>query len=164
MDFPAIEEYYRKYGPMVFRRCKYMLQEEDRAYDAMQEVFENLLKQPKRFSGQYPSALLMRMATNICLNMLRKKRISEAALPDEKLQQIACSDDFEQKFLLENILDSIFSREKKSTRTIAVMKYIDRLTHEQIAREMNMSISGIRKRLKNLEKAGANFREVTQYA
>ena len=33
-----IEEYYTRYGPMVLRRCRQLLRDEDRALDAMQDV------------------------------------------------------------------------------------------------------------------------------
>ena len=32
-------ELYQKYGPMVLRRCRFMLHDEDLALDAMQDVF-----------------------------------------------------------------------------------------------------------------------------
>ena len=38
-----LEVYYIRYGPMVLRRCRRMLRDEQSAFDAMQEVFVKLL-------------------------------------------------------------------------------------------------------------------------
>jgi len=48
------------------------------------------------------------------------------------------------------MLDAIFGGERESTRTIAVMHYVDGMTLEEVAREAGMSVSGVRKRLRML--------------
>ena len=58
-----IEEYYRRYAPMVLRRCRYLLGDEDRALDAMQDVFVRLMTGVKSLKGTYPSGLLYRMVS-----------------------------------------------------------------------------------------------------
>jgi len=70
-----IEDCYNKYAPMVFRRCFAMLRDEDDALDAAQDVFVNLLRYRKRLHGQFPSSLLYTIATNICLNRLRRRKL-----------------------------------------------------------------------------------------
>ncbi len=67
-----IEEYYTRYGPMVMRRCRQLLRDEEKALDAMQEVFTKLMINKKRLRGIYPSSLLFRISTNVCLNMIRE--------------------------------------------------------------------------------------------
>jgi DNA-directed RNA polymerase specialized sigma24 family protein len=39
-----VEALYRKYAPMVLRRCRSILRDEDAAQDAMQDVFVQLLR------------------------------------------------------------------------------------------------------------------------
>ena len=58
-------------------------------------------------------------------------------------------------------LDQIFALEDEKTRTIAWLHYVDRLTLEETAAQAGMSVSGIRKRLRKLQKIGQDFREVT---
>ena len=48
------------------------------------------------------------------------------------------------------VLDWLFGRNPESSRTIAVLHYVDGLTLEEVARETNMSVSGVRKRLRKL--------------
>ena len=44
----------------------------------------------------------------------------------------------------------IFGRESASTLEIAVMHYVDRMTLDEVAREVGLSVSGVRKRLRAL--------------
>ncbi|MEE0876707.1 MAG: sigma factor-like helix-turn-helix DNA-binding protein, partial [Fibrobacteraceae bacterium] len=50
-----------------------------------------------------------------------------------------------------NILARLFSKEPESSRTIAVLHYVDGLTLEETAREVSLSVSGVRKRLRALK-------------
>ena len=45
-----VEAAYRRYGPMVLRRCRQMLRDEQQATDAMQDVFVQLLDIPRSSS------------------------------------------------------------------------------------------------------------------
>jgi len=45
------------------------------------------------------------------------------------------------------LLDVIFSETKEDTREMAVLHYVDGYTLEETAEKMNMSVSGVRKRL-----------------
>ena len=79
-----VEAYYRRYGPLVIRRCRHLLKNEDLALEAAQDVFVQLLRKEDLLTDKSPSGLLMRMATNVCLNILRsRKRHPET--PDDEL-------------------------------------------------------------------------------
>ncbi len=154
-----IEDYYRKYAPMVLRRCRYLLKNEERAMDAMQDTFVKLLQYRDRLKGNYPSSLLYRIATNTCLNIIKKESRKEEVGSDTLLNTIAGLDDFEKRVADNDMLERIFSREKSSTREIAVMHYIDKMTYDEISGETGLSVSGIRKRLDRLKKKGETFKE-----
>jgi RNA polymerase sigma-70 factor (ECF subfamily) len=150
-----VEELYRKYGPMVFRRCRRLLGDEDEAWDVAQEVFVRLLKNQERLTGQYPSSLLFRIATNLSLNRLRDQRRRPLLPGDEVLHRIAVREDLDAPVLL----DRLFGRHPESTRTRAVLHHVDGMTLEEVARECQMSVSGVRKRLRAL-RASFEPREV----
>jgi RNA polymerase sigma-70 factor (ECF subfamily) len=139
---------YDRYGPMVFRRCRQLLGDEEKAKDAMQEAFVKLLLHRDRLSGRYPSSLLFRIATNVCLNMIRAHKIRSEVSGEETLTRIADSDDLENRTIFEDLLARLFRKEKPSTRDIAVMLYVDGMTLKEAAREAGMSVSGVRKRLR----------------
>jgi RNA polymerase sigma-70 factor (ECF subfamily) len=157
-----VEEYYRKYGPMVMRRCRFLLRDEDRALDATQDVFVRLLESREKLKDSYPSSLLYRIATNVCLNMMRSDRRSRTVSGENLLDMIASDERLDDRAAANDLLDRIFRREAPSTREIAVMHYVDGMTLEETAREAGLSVSGVRKRLRTL-KARVEELEVSDY-
>ena len=153
MDAQEIDLLYRRYAPMVMRRCRRMLSDHEQAMDATQEVFIRMMRFSERLEGQYPSSLLYRMATNVCLNMIRDAGARPAGEPDsaERLAQVASLDDPETVGWARAMLDRIFDREPDSTREMAVMLYMDGMTLEAVARATGLSVSGVRKRMRTLK-------------
>jgi RNA polymerase sigma-70 factor (ECF subfamily) len=150
-----VEGTYVQYGPMVFRRCRRLLRHDAKAQDAMQDVFVSLLRHEARLDESALSALLLRMATNVCLNKLRAERRHPEDREDELLQRIADADagDGESRAVARGLLALLFRADDPlaaSTRTIAVMHLVDGLTLEEVAREAGLSVSGVRKRLRTL--------------
>lgn len=143
-----VEMLYQKYGPMVLRRCRRLLRDEERALDAMQDVFVRVLQRQDSLKATYPSSLLYRIATNVCLNRIRDERLDMPG--DEVLIHIAGMEDPEPQLDARSILDRLFAKEKESTRTIAVLHFVDGFTLEEVAKEVGMSVSGVRKRLRGL--------------
>ena len=145
-----VEALYQRYGPMVMRRCRQLLREEDQALDATQDVFVQLLEHRSRLKAEYPSSLLYRIATNLCLNRIRDRRRRGETVDEELLNNIADWDEAEGRLEARSVLDRLFRRERESTRTIAVLHFVDGLTLEETAREVGLSVSGVRKRLRGL--------------
>ena len=79
-----IDQLYRQYGPMVMRRCRQLLRDEDQALDATQDVFVRLIERRDHLRADYPSSLLYRIATNICLNRIRDAKNRKTST-DQKL-------------------------------------------------------------------------------
>jgi len=145
-----VEGLYRRYGPMVLRRCRWMLRDESWARDAMQDVFVQLLRRQDVLAVDHPSSLLHRISTNICLNLLRSRKRRAEDADDDLLMRIASAEDHGRRIEAMSVLDRLFGREKESTRTIAVMHLLDGYTLEEVARETGLSVSGVRKRLRTL--------------
>jgi RNA polymerase sigma-70 factor (ECF subfamily) len=141
-----IEAFYERYAPMVLRRCRQLLRDEEEALDVAQDVFVQVLRSQDRLSGRHPSSLLFRIATNLCLNRIRDRRRRPSLPGDEFLDRVARRDDLDAPVLL----DRLFGRHPESTRTMAVLHWIDGMTLEQVARDCGMSVSGVRKRLRAL--------------
>ena len=145
-----VDQLYRRYGPMVIRRCTQLLRDEEQALDAAQDVFVRLMERRDRINDDYPSSLLYRMATNLCLNRIRDSKRRKTTTDQNLLEQIADWDDSEGRIAAESVLERLFGGERESTRTMAVLHYIDGMTLEQVANEVSMSVSGVRKRLRGL--------------
>lgn len=139
-----------RYGAMVLRRCRRLLRDEDEALDACQDVFVRLLINRRRLEGTFPSSLLFRMATNVCLNRIRDRTRRPESPDEEALSAIASAEAPGGESEARMLLDWLFGRHPESSRTIAVLHYVDGLTLEEVARQTHMSVSGVRRRLRML--------------
>jgi RNA polymerase sigma factor (sigma-70 family) len=155
-----VEALYRKYGPMVLRRCKRLLADEEKALDAMQDTFVRVLRHSDRLNDRAPSSLLYCIATNVCLNILRSDRRHPKVSGDEILLNVASAEDVEEKAVTRHLLEGIFRRERSSTRVMAVLHYVDKMTLEEVASHVGLSVSGVRKRLAALKTRTQALEEV----
>lgn len=119
--------------------------------DAAQETFVKLIRYQTRLDERAPSSMLYTIATNVCLNMMRAAGRRPRSAGEEPLARIASAEDVEGQVIDRAMLDGIFSRERASTRTMAVMHYVDGMTLEEIAGHVGLSVSGVRKRLRVLK-------------
>ena len=145
-----VEALSHRYGPMVLRRCRRLLGDEQEALDACQDVFVRMVQRRARLDGRYPSSLLYRVATNVCLNRLRDRRREPSTRDEAVLYEIARAEEPGGASDARLLLDRLFGRHPESSRTIAVLHYVDGLTLEEVADEIGMSVSGVRKRLRAL--------------
>jgi RNA polymerase sigma-70 factor (ECF subfamily) len=154
-----IEELYRRYGPMVLRRCRFLLGDEEKAVDASQDVFVELLRRRDELKPEAPSSLLYTIATRVCLNRLRSERRRPAVRDEAAILEAADSSDFVDRIGLNSVLDALFEDEREDTRLMAAFHYVDRLTFEETAQLVGLSVSGVRKRLAKLRRKALAFKE-----
>lgn len=146
-----IAAWYEKYGPMVIRRCRSLLRNDDEAMDAVQDVFVNLLKSEGRLSGSFPSSLLYTMATNVCLNRMRKKK-REAMDFLSGGEEFFAADSGYERVDAKLIVEAILEDESEETRAICFMYHADGMTLSEIGEAVGLSISGVKKRLDTFKK------------
>ncbi len=135
---------------MVLRRCSQLLGDEQAARDVMHDVFVQVLSRADELSDHAPSSLLFRIATNLCLNRLRSARRRPETIDSELLMDIAVTSDPAARSLARSTLDRLFRQEPDGTALIAVLHLYDRMTLEEVAAEVGLSVSGVRKRLTRL--------------
>jgi RNA polymerase sigma-70 factor (ECF subfamily) len=145
-----VEAYYRDLGPMVLRRCRRLLRDEEKAVDAMHDTFVNLLRADGRLVDRAPASLLLRIATRVCLNRLRTERRHPEDHDDEALLAIAGAEEPEARSISRFVLRDLLGREPESTRTMAVLHFVDGLTLEEVGREVGLTAEAVRKRLRKL--------------
>jgi RNA polymerase sigma-70 factor (ECF subfamily) len=146
-----LDTLYRTYAPMVLRRCRTLLKNEEEALDVMQDVFFRILARKEDLELGTPSSLLWNTATRLCLNVIRdKKRHGTTDSSEDLLSSIANLDDESEIHEHRSLLSHLFRHEPKSSQLIAVLHLVDGMTLEETAREVGMSVSGVRKRLKSL--------------
>jgi len=146
-----VAAWYEKYGPMVIRRCRKILGNGEDALDAVHDVFVNLLQQETKLHGTFPSSLLYTMATNVCLNRLRKKkREIPRDFSGEDAAGISIDEGYDQVDA-EMLLEDILKDESEMNRTICFMYHADNMTLKEIGEAVGLSISGVRKRLESFK-------------
>jgi RNA polymerase sigma-70 factor (ECF subfamily) len=142
--------FYCTYGPMVLRRCRQLLGDDHSARDAMHDVFVHVLGRADQLTDQAPSSLLFRIATNVCLNRIRSRRRKPEDGDPDLLGEIAERTDPAARSAARAALDALFRHEPDNTALIAVLHLHDNMTLEEVAAEVGMSVSGVRKRLQKL--------------
>jgi RNA polymerase sigma-70 factor, ECF subfamily len=148
-----VEALYRMHGPMVLRRCRRLLRDDIKALDAMHDVFVEVLRRQATLELRTPASFLLQSATHICLNRLRSERRHPEDRDDALLLAIAGDPLLtpELQTATRRLLARVFQREPESTRLIAVLHYVDRLSLQEVAEEVGLSVSGVRKRLRTLQ-------------
>lgn len=155
----SVEALYAKYGPMVLRRCRALLRDEARAVDAMQDVFVLVLRHQARLEEQSGSSLLFKLATHVCLNHLRSTRRKPEDANDELVLSIANDLDVEQRAQARSFLSRLFADEPETTATIAMLHWVDGMTWDEVAAELKMSVSGVRKRARGITERVKHLQE-----
>lgn len=145
-----VESLAERYGPMVLRRCRRLLHNDDDALDVCQEVFVKLLEHRHRLEAHAPSSLLYRIATNLSLNRIRDNGRRPATEGEATLYTIAAAEEPEHQSIARLTLERLFRRHAESSRTMAVLHFVDGLTLAEVATETGLSVSGVRKRLRHL--------------
>ena len=154
-DFTGL---YQKFGPMVLRRCMYLLKNEEKAYDAMQDVFVRVVERRTELSTVC-SSFFYTVATRVCLNRIRSDRLRDCPSLDNLVTEVQDNISVNHEDVADSaaLLERIFKEEKASTREMAILHYVEGYTFEETAEKMNMSVSGVRKRLSVLRQKAALF-------
>ena len=152
LSMDDFDNLYRQYGPMVLRRCRFILKNEEKALDAMQDVFVRLIERKEKITNVC-SSLLYTMATNVCLNKISSDKLRSGPEFDviAEIVEDSTSAEGTEKIETSILLDCIFSERDSKDRQIAILHYVDGYTLEETSKIMKMSVSGIRKRLEKLK-------------
>lgn len=119
--------------------------------DAMQETFIQIMRTYTVMDFKAPSSLFYKIATNTCLNIIRhKKRHPEHQDPELMAALISFSETHSKTFLRQ-----IFSKFSNEGTDAAVMAaffyYIDEMTLDEIGEVLSISVSSVRRLLKQFK-------------
>ena len=120
--------------------------------DVTQDVFVKLLQDADRRRIEHPSSFLYVTATHMCLNRIRARQRRGESSDESLLEHIAAVGETEDRVDARSLLERLFEMHNESSRTIAVLHFVDEMTLEDTAREVGMSVSGVRKRLATLRR------------
>lgn len=126
----ALEHLYRDHGPAVLRRARQILQDDDEARDALQEIFVTLASQPLPDLGRGATAWFYVRTTRYCLNRLRDAR-NRLRLVAERVELVADRAPGRGEDLV--VARDVLARLPDELAEAAVYYYCDEMTHDEIA-------------------------------
>lgn len=137
MDGGDVGNLYRRYGPVIYRRCLKLLRDDAEAQDAAQEVFVRALTHLDGLRYGSPLPWLHEIATRHCLNRLRDRsrrssaRERELRRPPPSDPAAAFADRDHAGWILDQLDDT--------TALIAVHHLVDGMTQEEVAQAVGLS-------------------------
>jgi len=132
----AVEEY----GNSLYRLCTVMLKNREDAQDAVQECFlRYITKAPDFTDYEHEKAWLIRVATNICKDMLRFRK-HESFISLDEIRNLSSGENNAQ------ILGLLVSLEEKY-RIIIHLHYVEGYSTDEISAMLGISSANARKRL-----------------
>ena len=138
-------ELYRRYGPIVYRRCLRLLRNPDAARDATQDVFVKLVRTLSRFDDEAVLPWLYRVAGNHCLNVRRAGRHRGEGRPEGDLMALEAAPDRDLPELA--LARQVLARFDEVTRLVAVGVLVDGMEHEEVAAALGISRRSVARKL-----------------
>ena len=137
---PDAERAVEEYGNSLYRLCSVLTGNREDAQDAVQDCFlRYITKAPDFNSNEHEKAWLIRVATNICHDILRsRKRTSFVSL--DEIRNLGTSEDNAQ------ILGMLVSLEEKY-RIVIHLHYVEGYKASEISAMLGISEASAKKRL-----------------
>lgn len=155
-DPAGLPEVVQRHGDRVYRALYLIVKDADDARDLAQETFIRFLRSLSSFRGESSlKSWLLRIATNLALNRLRDRDrhgspLSLDELPEAVLPGSALTPGPEEVVLrrlelaeVSAFLDGL----SPALRAVAVLRFLEELSYEDIARTLEIQIGTVRSRL-----------------
>lgn len=150
-DARCVGELYRRYSHLVFGVCMKYLKNTAESEDAVMEIFEKLHLDLRKVEVEHFKSWLYTVARNHCLMKLRKAGL-DVSYPDE-MPQIPHyqedTEDFENKELLIQALESSLLTLKPEQKQCVELFYLQDKSYKQIVLETGFSLNDVKTHIQN---------------
>lgn len=157
MSEDRLTDLYRRFGPLIFARCRRLLRDPALAEDATQEVFVRVYKHlDKAPNDDEALAWMYRISTNYCLDLMRRRNVrGDEQEPDERMATLEPATDarIEDRDLVMKLL----GRTPEKLRAPALLYHVDGMEQEQIAKVLNVSRRTVINRLQEFAERARKF-------
>ena len=135
----GVEAVLDKYGNNLYRICLITLKNQADAEDALQDTLVRYLQKAPRFeSEEHQKAWLIRVAVNICRDMLRKRRYHQEELENIPVPQ---ADEHQQ-----SALDALLTLPEQF-RIPMTLHYVEGYSVAELAKLLSLTQSAVKMRL-----------------
>lgn len=158
-DQKAYAELMQRYKDSIFFMALKMVNNKDDAMDLTVETFGKAFENIEKYKPDFAfSTWLFRIATNNCIDFIRKKRlnvvsfqtISDEDRDDKQLQIASDSLNPEQTSIKKQEsekLKSIVEQLPQRYRTLIVLRYYDEQSYEEIAQQLDLPLGTVKAQL-----------------
>lgn len=137
---PDAERAVKTYGNSLYRLCSVMTGSREDADDAVQECFLRYMEKAPDFNDwEHEKAWLIRVASNICKDLLRQRKRQSFVSLDE-IRNLGTSEDNAQ------ILGLLVSLEEKY-RIVIHLHYVEGYKTQELSALLGISEAAVKKRL-----------------
>jgi RNA polymerase sigma-70 factor (ECF subfamily) len=147
MNEREVEEAYRAYAPHVYARCVRIIRNREAARDVTQEVFLRCFRDRSSLRpGRELLAWLYRVATNLCLNLLRASKV-RAVAPEEHAGTETATEAVMTPAAGRQELRELLAGLDARTQAIAIHVYVDGMTQTEAAKVAGVTDRTVRNSL-----------------
>jgi RNA polymerase sigma-70 factor (ECF subfamily) len=156
-DVEAFSGIVRRHHPQLLRLCRSILEDAAQSEDAAQEIFIKAYRAVGGFQGESSfSTWLYRIASNHCLNLLRKRNREKTKSWDAILERegesgfrrLSAVDGTAEFMEKRDILRALLSSLLPEYRMALTLRELQGYTYEEIAQAMNCSLDSVKARLR----------------
>jgi RNA polymerase sigma-70 factor, ECF subfamily len=157
LDEASLSDIYRRYAPAICAHCKRLLGSSAAGRDATQEAFVRVLTRgPGQLKGEDALRYVYRVATNVCLNQLRERKVHERAVPSMVLRA-SMKGSSESAHADRNFASALLDRCDDTGSAIAVMHYVDEMSQVEIAQTLGITRRTVFNRLKKIQQVAQDL-------
>lgn len=148
-DDDAVREVYRRYSGAMYAAARWMLRDDARAADAVQQAFLQAWRSVGSFDASRPlSPWLFQITRRVCIDVVRRSRRRPVTteLTDEvdpsAMDGMAEVERAWTRWEVRRAIDQLPPRE----RDVARLAYVDGLTHVEIAARLDVPVGTVKSR------------------
>lgn len=131
-----VEAWYRKFGPLIYVRCRQLLRDDALAQDATQEIFLRLMRCERLPDDRAAAAWIQSVTRNHCFNQIRDR--GRRAVPTDQLPEHATGD-LETELDQRRFAQQLFDRAPFPARESAALYYLQGVSQDEVARRVGVS-------------------------
>jgi RNA polymerase sigma-70 factor, ECF subfamily len=146
----ALAALYQKYAPAIYAHCRRFMQSPAAARDATQEAFVRVLAHGVVLPREEEALrYLYRVATNVCLNLLREQNVHSRAVPTLAARTLHTGS-AESGLADRQFVEAVLERCGEGGAKVAVMHYLDGMSQVEIAEVLGITRRTVFNRLHKL--------------
>jgi RNA polymerase sigma-70 factor (ECF subfamily) len=147
-DIPAFDELFHKYRDKIYSTAYRMINNQEDALDLTQEIFLKVYQKIGKYDFKSTfSTWLYRLAMNVCIDELRKrKKVNLVPLSQDYADEKTPADNViskEEEDLIWEALNSL----KEKERAILVLRDVEGLPYDEIAKILKCSLGRVKSRI-----------------